>query len=119
MRDRKITYQKLGRGFKDKYALALKYYEILSIINDLKMTERETQLVAYTAVRGNITFGNIRDDFCREFNSSIATVNNIVSRMKEIGVMMKVDGKNVINPAILVNFEEDIVLQINLRYDNK
>ena len=115
----KITYQKLKKGFEDEYALAMKYYGIISVLNNLSLTERETQLIAYTAIRGNMTMINVREDFCKRYSSSLATINNIVSRMKEIGVMVKVDGKNVVNPAIVLDFKKEIVLQISLMYNKK
>jgi hypothetical protein len=36
---------------------------ILSAVNGLKLTEREIQLIAFTAVKGNISYGSIREEF--------------------------------------------------------
>ena len=114
--ENKITYQKLGKGFEDKYLLAQKYYALISVLNDLSLTEREVQLVAYTAIKGNMTFVNVRDEFCERYSSSRATINNIVSRMKKIGVMVKNENKIEVHPAIVLDFDKDVVLQIKLRH---
>lgn len=116
--ENKIIYQKLGKGFTDRYALAGKYYAVISVLNGLNLTEREIQLVAYTAIRGNITLGNVRDDFCREYNTSSATINNIVSKMKKLGIMEKKDGKIKVIPALALDFEKDVMLQIRLKHEN-
>lgn len=112
--DRGITYQKIRKGSKGKYALAESYYSIMSVMNGMGMTEREVQLVAYTAIRGNITYGNVRDEFCRRHSSSGATINNMVSRLKKLGVFIKENGKVKVNPKLVLNFDNDIVLQIKL-----
>ena len=48
--------QKLAKTYLDKYSVAQKYYSLLSALNDLKLTEREIQLVAYTSIKGTITY---------------------------------------------------------------
>jgi hypothetical protein len=113
--ENKIIYQKLSKSLEDQYALAQKYFGILSVLNGLKLTEREIQLVAYTAVRGNISSGNVRDDFCKQYKSSGATIDNIVSKTKRLGIMEKKDGKIRVIPAVALNFEKDLILQIHLR----
>lgn len=115
----KITYQKLGKRFEDNYALAQMYYSLISTLNNLSLTERETQLVAYTAIRGNMTFVNVRDEFCRRYNTSNGTINNIISRMKKIGVMIKEDGKIKVVPSIILDFNKDLILQIKLKHNEK
>ena len=115
--ENKIIYQKLRKGFEDQYVLAQKYYGILSVLNNLALTEREIQLIAYTAVRGNISLANVREDFCKRYKSSGATIDNIVSRMKKIGIMTKENGKVKVIASIALDFEKDVILQINLKHD--
>lgn len=109
-----ITYQKLGASFEDRYALAQKYYELLFCLNSLKITEREIQLIAFTAIKGNITFANVREEFCKKFNTSTATVNNMISRLRKLGILIKESGKIKVIPKIVLNFDNDVVLQIRM-----
>ena len=111
----KITLQKMRSISQDKIKKAERYYSLISSLNDLRLTERETQLVAFTAIRGNMSYGVIRDDFCKAFNTSSPTINNIISRLKRLNVLIKDRGKIKVNPRLLLNFDKDIILQITLK----
>ena len=106
--------QRLKTSVLDNYALAEKYYRLLSAVNDLKLTNREVQLIAFTAIKGNISYANIRKEFCDKYDSTPPAINNIISKLKKIGVFVKDGTKVKVNPVILLNFEKDIVLQITI-----
>jgi DNA-binding MarR family transcriptional regulator len=99
---------------EDSYVLAEKYYRILSAVNDLKLTNREIQLIAFAAMKGNISYANIRKEFCEKYDSTSPAINNIISKLKKMGVFVKDGTKVKVNPLILLNFDKDIVLQISL-----
>jgi DNA-binding MarR family transcriptional regulator len=99
---------------EDSYILAEKYYRILSAVNDLKLTNREIQLIAFAAMKGNISYANIRKEFCEKYDSTSPAINNIISKLKKMGVFVKDGTKVKVNPLILLNFDKDIVLQISL-----
>lgn len=106
--------QKLKRIEKDAFLSAQRYYLILSAINNLRLTEREIQLVAFTAVRGNISYSNNRKEFCEMYKSSPPTINNIISKLKRMGVFVKDGTKVKVNPVISLDFEKDVVLEIKI-----
>ena len=106
--------QRLKKSVKDDIALAEKYYRILSSINDLKLTNREVQLIAFAAIKGNISYANIRQEFCTIYDSTSPAINNIISKLKKMGVFVKDGTKVKVNPLILLNFDKDIILQISL-----
>ena len=110
----KTILQKLRRVEIDEYQLAERYYTILSAINNLKLTQRELQLLAFTAIRGNISYANIRKDFCEKYGTTNPSINNIISRLKKMGILMKDGTKVKVNSQILLNFEHDITLEIRL-----
>jgi hypothetical protein len=114
---KKIIVQKFLRKVEDDYAMAEKYYSMLSTINDLKLTQREIQLVAFTAIRGNISYSNIREDFCNKYNSTSPTINNIISKLKRIGVFVKDGTKIKVNPVILLPFNENITLELKIEHN--
>ena len=109
-----IILQKIKNKSEDHFALAEKYYSILSAINNLKLTQREIQLVAFTAIRGNISYANIRKEFCEKYNSTGPTINNIISKLKKINVLVKDGTKVKVNPMIILDFNKDITLEIKL-----
>lgn len=110
----KAVIQKLKREEKDSFSIAEKYYSLLSVVNNLKLTTREIQLVAFAAIRGNISYANIRKDFCSTFGTTNASINNIISKLKRMGVLVKDGTKVKVNPIILLNFENPVFLEIKL-----
>ena len=110
----KAVIQKLKREERDAFSIAEKYYSLLSVVNNLKLTTREIQLVAFTAIRGNMSYASIRKDFCSLYGTTNASINNIISRLKRMGVLVKDGTKIKVNPIILLNFENPIVLEIKL-----
>ena len=112
--NKKIIVQKLKKAEADVYDSAQRYYAILSAINNLGLTERELQLVAFTAVKGNISYKYIREEFCEKYKSSAPTINNIISKLKKLGVLVKDGSKTKVNPVITLDFENDVVLEIKI-----
>jgi hypothetical protein len=109
-----MIVQKLKKEFNDEYKKAELYYSILSVVNNLKLTDREIQLVAYTSIKGNITYANVREEFCKKYETSSHTINNIISKLKKLGIFIKKDGKVKVNPLIVLDFNKELLLQINL-----
>ena len=112
-----MVIQKLKRDVSTDMQLAEKYYSILSAINNLHLTEREIQLIAFTAIKGNITYANVREEFCKTYNSTSPTINNIVSKLKKVGVFIKENGKVKVNPIISIDFKKDLMLDIKLLHE--
>ena len=83
-------------------------------MNNLHLTEREIQLISFTAIKGNITYANVREEFCKTYNSTSPTINNIISKLKKIGIFVKENGKVKINPVIVIDFKKDLTLDIKL-----
>ena len=108
--------QKMKSVSDDSYKLAEKYYSILSAVNSLKLTQREIQLVAFTAIKGNISYANIRKEFCEKYNSTGPSINNIISKLKKINVLVKDGTKIKVNPVIILDFTKDVMLAINLMH---
>jgi len=111
-----FTLQKLHKEMPDKFILAERYYSVLSVLNGFQLTEREVQLVAFTAIRGNMSYANIREDFCRKHNTSSATINNMISRLKKLKILIKEASKVKVAPVLVLNFDNDVVLQITLKH---
>lgn len=114
MEPTKIIVQRLKKDVMNEMELAKKYYSILSAINNLHLTEREIQLISFTAIKGNITYANVREEFCKTYNSTSPTINNIISKLKKIGVFVKENGKVKVNPVIVIDFKKDLTLDIKL-----
>lgn len=114
----KTTFQRLKKEIPDKFILAQRYYSLLFVLNGLHLTERELQLVAFAAVKGNISYANFRQEFCEKYETSSPTINNMISKLKKSGVFIKSGAKVAVNPVIMLNFDNDIKLEINLTHTN-
>ena len=112
-----MIIQKLKKDVSTDIQLAEKYYSILSAINNLHLTEREIQLISFTAIKGNITYANVREEFCRTYNSTSPSINNIISKLKRIGIFIKENGKVKVNPIIVIDFTKDLTLEIKLVHE--
>lgn len=112
-----MIVQRLRKGVSTDIQLAEKYYSILSAVNSLNLTQREIQLVAFTAIKGNITYANVREEFCKTHNTTSPTINNIISKLKKIGIFIKESGKVKINPKIVIDFKKDVTLGITLTHE--
>jgi len=112
-----MIVQSLKKIVQTDIQLAEKYYSILFTINNLHLTEREIQLIAFTAIKGNITYANVREEFCKTYNSTSPTINNIVSKLKRLGIFVKENGKVKVNPKIIIDFHKDLMLNIKLIHE--
>ena len=112
-----MIVQSLKKVVDTDIQLAEKYYSVLFTINNLHLTEREIQLIAFTAIKGNITYANVREEFCKTYNSTSPTINNIVSKLKRLGIFVKENGKVKVNPKISIDFKKDLMLNIKLVHE--
>lgn len=119
MEKRNTVIQELKYSLEDEYTVAQKYYSILSAINNLKLTKREVQLIAFTAVKGNISYANARKQFCEKYDTTTATINNIVSKLKKIGIFIKDSGKVSVNPIIVIDFKKNLNLVIRIVHNEE
>jgi hypothetical protein len=112
-----VIVQRLKKNISTDIQLAEKYYSILSAINSLNLTQREIQLISFTAIKGNITYANVREEFCKTHNTTSPTINNIISKLKKIGIFVKEGGKVKVNPVIVIDFTKDVTLNISLTHE--
>lgn len=114
MADRKTILQRMRKAEADSFLLAQKYYAILSSVNSLQLTKREIELIAFTAVRGNMSYASVRQEFCEKYDTTGPTINNIISKLKKMGILIKDGSKVKVNPVIVLDFSKDITLEIKL-----
>ena len=100
----------------DEFILAERYYKIIAAINSLQLTERELQLISFTALKGNISYNINKEEFCKKYSSSPQTINNMISKLKKLHIFIKDNGKIKINPIINMDFGKDIYFQISLKH---
>jgi ribosomal protein S19E (S16A) len=110
-----LTVQKISKSYPDSLALAIKYYSIICIINSIPISERQLQVLAFTAIRGNMSSITAKQEFARTFNSSVAVVNNILGELKKLGLIQKINDRHRVNPQIDILFDKDLFLHVHLK----
>ena len=112
--------QKLQKMVSTELEVAQKYYQILSVLNDLKLSEGDIQLIAYVAIKGNLSDEGVREEFCKEYSTSNATINNMVYRLKKKHIFQKEGSKIFVNPVLTsLSFKEEVTLLIKLNVEIK
>jgi hypothetical protein len=108
-----MIVQKLNKQEGDELGLAMRYFKVIAAITGVHLTEKEVQLLSFTALKGNISSGGARQEFVEAFNTSKATLENIKHGLVKKGFIVKQDSKYKVNPAFASEFT-GIVLQINI-----
>jgi len=99
------------------FEMAYKYFSILSVINDMGLVNRDIQLLAY-AISQKKVVSEIKKEFAEKFNSSMPTIGNIISKLYRLNVLKKDKRLVSVNPALLIDFKQDLGLQIILKHIN-
>src|SRR6478609_5389210 len=110
--------QRLNPLVQDEFSKAQAYYCILSSLNNLFLTEREVQLIAFMVIKGNMLSLPIKEEFCIKFDSTLATISNMVSKLRKKHILVKDKNKTKVNPKIVLDFSRPVVLQISLSYES-
>lgn len=110
----KTILQRLKKTDDNPLIRAERYYALLSTLNNLQLTKRELQLIAFTAIKGNISYNEFRKEFCETFKSSPPTINNMISKLKKNSILVKDNNKIKVNPRIQLDFTRPIQLEIKL-----
>lgn len=114
-----MIVQRLRKELQDDTAVSYRYYFVLSALNDLELTMREVQLMSFIAVSGSISVPSNREKFCLTYETTSATVNNMVSKLKRRNLLLKKDGKIIVNPLICLDFSKDVSLEIKILHGRK
>lgn len=116
--------QKLKLESYDRKEIAHKYFSILSIARDLHLTEREIDLLSHISTKGTIDSKSAKDEFVELYHTSLATLNNIISKLYHKKILKKIEGKKRINPLINIDFNQvtsdnDLKIQIRCIFKDK
>lgn len=109
-----VIVQEITKMVKTDVEQGMKYYSVLSALNNLELTNRQIQLLAFTAIRGTITPLSARQEFVELFDSSLNSIENIKGKLVRMGLIVKIGEMYKILPSIDLDFKKDIVLKIQL-----
>lgn len=113
MEGKKTTVQNISKNIESSLEMAKIYLSIIFIINNIHITKRKLQLLSYISIYG-INSVTSRENFCKQYKSSKATIGNMISELYEDNILIKEQGKIKLNPVLSPNFENNFLLNINL-----
>lgn len=111
-----IVVQKLKKSYEYKIDKAIAYFSIIDALNSLHLTKKQIELLAYTSIRGTISSLSSKEEFVKQFGSSIDSINNMISKLYKKRLLIKQkDGKIKVPNSLIIDFESsEIVLNITI-----
>ena len=113
-----MLVQQINKTPKNNFDLAYKYFSILSALNDLGLVKRDLQLLSY-AVSLEKDISDIKTDFIKEYDTSLATIGNVISKLYKLRVLVKDKRVVKINPSIGLDFNNDFMLVIKFIHNKE
>ena len=113
-----MTRQAIVKRVDSPFLLAKRYLALIFLLNDIHVTKRELDILAFTAIRGSISTVAAKRDCLEKFQISNSSLNNTVSTLQQKKLLVK-DGKTKLNPALSIDFSGDLQLRIDILHDTK
>lgn len=113
-----MIVQKINKEYTSAIDVAKAYYTFITNINKIKIRPKQMELLCFCAVHGTISTPKVRQAFIEEYKTPKNSVYNIVSQLQKMRLMVKINGKIKVNPALQVDFTKPI-LKIDLTLTNK
>lgn len=110
-----VTVQTITKGVDTNLALAIRYYSIFSVIHKMGLTDKQIQLLAFTAVRGTITPISARKEFAQMFSSSLPYIEKMKAKLVKLNLLTKQEGKYRVHPIIDLDFSSDLLLKLHFK----
>lgn len=110
--NKEIVVKTMFKSYEDKIKAGISWYNFIAGINNIKLAKREIQLLSFINYRGTISSLSSKDEFCKLFKSSSATISNMVSKLTKLKLLVKVQSKIRINPSIKIDFDKRLFVRL-------
>lgn len=115
MQEKEFLVKTMKKSFKDKIQAGIIWFSFIAVINRIKLAPRELQLLSFINYRGTISSTSAKEEFCKLFDSSEATISNIISKkLMPKKLVVKDKSKIKINPSLVVDFTKTLVVNLTL-----
>lgn len=109
--ERQTIVKTIKKSFANKIKAGITWFRFIAAINDIKLTKRELELLSFTNLRGTISSLQAKEEFCKIFESSPATISNMIGPLIEKKLFVKEKSKVRVNPSLRVDFSHDFVVR--------
>ncbi len=118
MEEKQVLVKTIKKSFDSNIKAGITWFKFISAINDINLTKRELELLAFINYRGTISSSSSKEEYCKLFESSKATVANMIARLSKLKLIVKektinrVNSKVKINPSLYMDFTKDVVIRL-------
>jgi len=109
--ERQTIVKTIKKSFANKIKAGITWFRFIAAINDIKLTNRELELLSFINLRGTISSIQAKEEFCKIFESSPATVSNMIGPLMRKKLLVKDKSKVRINPSLKVDFSHNFVVR--------
>ena len=109
--ERQTIVKTIKKSFTNKIKAGITWFKFIAAINDIKLTKRELELLSFINLRGTISSLQAKEEFVKIFESSSATVSNMIGPLMDKKLLVKEKSKVRINPSLRVDFSHDFVVR--------
>lgn len=100
------------------------YYKLIGALYNIHLTDMELGVMMYTSIYGTISTPPAREEFIKEYNSSKASLHNIISRLQKRKLLIKDEFNKIrIRPELCLltddSYQFKIILSIKKEEDEK
>ena len=88
---------------KDKSDIAITYFQLLAAFNNIRLSDAEVKLLSHVALNKGVVSDSCKMSYVSKYGSSIANVDNLVSKLKKKKLLIKGDTV-ILNPKINLDF---------------
>lgn len=110
-----MVIQRVKKRALNKYEAAITYYRLLFTINEIEVSNREIELVAFIALNGNLYEKGNKEKFIEMYKSSIHTVYNMITPLVNKNILVREGRYSLkVNDQILPDFNSSISLILQI-----
>lgn len=94
-----------------------KWFSIIACLNDINLTNRELELIGWIALNGFPKTREQKELYFQQYKRSEPTLYNLVRDIKKKGFLIKKDDNILLHPALKLNTEEPLNLNIIIEHE--
>lgn len=109
------TVQKIKIQCDDVVEKVIKYYTVLFTLNDLSLTKSEIELLAFTAVKGDIRSPALKQEFSERFGVKTNYVESMKVKLMKRNFLVKKGKIHKVHPKLMLDFSKGLVVQLDFK----
>ena len=110
--------QKLNFNYSDHQTRSLAYFKLISLMNNLELQVNDLNVLVWLSIN-KILSTKTKKEVCAKYNIKEGNLNNILSRLRKMGIITTQDKITTLIPVFNQDFENEMTLAIRLDVPTK